>query len=149
MRALSSTIRVGHWWCALFAIALISRSAAAQVTVTVVDDAGQPIHNGFRWHLEEDNTYGIKKVDPNGPWAGPASPGAPSLPGTPSPNANWIPGGNNPTHTLGVNIHKSHAPTVCVGDTQPANELRDRARRPDPRAEHASPSLRRTVPATA
>jgi hypothetical protein len=104
-------------------VLLLSRPAGAQVTVTVVDDSGAPIKNGFRWQLEEDNTYGIKKVDPNGPWAGPAAPGAPSLPGTPSPNANWIPGGANPTHTLGVNVHKSHAPTVCVGDTQPANEI--------------------------
>jgi hypothetical protein len=123
MIALSSTRRTILCCGAALAVLLLCRPAGAQVTVTVVDDSGAPIKNGFRWHLEEDNTYGIKKVDPNGPWAGPVGPGAPSLPGTPSPSANWIPGGANPTHTLGVNIHKSNAPTVCVGDTQPANEI--------------------------
>src|SRR5262245_11624011 len=87
---------------ALAAPLALARPAAAQITVTVVDDSGQPIRNGFRWQLEEDNSYGIKKTDRNGPWAGPAVPGAPSLPGTPSPNADWVPGGANPTHTLSV-----------------------------------------------
>jgi hypothetical protein len=96
---------------------LMAAPAAADITVHVVDDAGSPIPNGFRWQLEEDNTYGIKKTARNGPWAGPAAPGAPSLPGTPSPTADWVPGGANPTHTLSVNIHRSHAPTVCTGDT--------------------------------
>ena len=32
------------------------------------------------------------------------------------------PGAANPTHTLSVNVHKSHAPTVCAGDTQPLNQ---------------------------
>jgi hypothetical protein len=106
----------------LLAIAIV-RPAAADITVTVVDDTGAPISNGFRWLLEEDNTMVIRKTDRSGPWAGPALPGAPSLPGTPSPNADWVPGGANPTHTLSVNLHKSHAPTVCVGDTQPANAV--------------------------
>jgi uncharacterized protein (DUF2141 family) len=72
------------------------------VLVSVVDDAGQPIANGFRWILEEDNTYG-------------------STPGVASPNAplGAIPG--DPSYTLGVNIHRSHATTVCAGDTAPQN----------------------------
>lgn len=83
--------------------AAFAPDASAQVTVTVVDDSGLPVQNGFRWLVEEDNTYG-------------------SVPGMPTPNAplGVIPG--DPSYTLGVNIHRSHAPTVCAGDTAPANE---------------------------
>jgi hypothetical protein len=127
-------MRKGHWshWAKRWWVALslllalgISAPAGAQseppLTVTVLDDAGNPVKNGFRWLLEEDNTYGIKKTDRNGPWTGQAVSGAPWLPGTPSPNADWNPLSNNPTHTLGVNVHRSHARTICVGDTRPAN----------------------------
>ena len=107
---------------ALLAVLGTVGSAKAQVQVTVVDDDGQPITHGFRWLLEEDNTYGIKKTSPDGPWSGQAVSGAPQLPGTPSPNAPWVPGAANPTHTLSVNVHRSHAPTVCAGDTQPLNQ---------------------------
>src|SRR5262245_6966385 len=120
MSALSSRRKINGGLAILAVLLGQARTAAAQVAVSVVDDSGQPIVSGFRWQLEDDNSYGIKKTDRNGPWAGPAAPGAPSLPGTPSPNANWVPGGANPTHTLSVNIHKSHSPTVCVGDTQTA-----------------------------
>src|SRR6266508_3363362 len=48
------------------------------VTVSVVDDTGAPVTNGFRWLLEEDNSYGAVP--------GVASPNAPLgvIPGDPS-----------------------------------------------------------------
>lgn len=114
---------VRRWWAALVAVAVLAVAgpAAADLTVTVKDDAGQPITGGFRWLLEEDNTYGVRKTAPDGPWAGPGA--APSLPGTASPNADWdpTPGALNPTHTLSVNVHRSHAPVACAGDTRPAD----------------------------
>jgi large repetitive protein len=94
---------------------------SAGVNVCVVDLDCAPIANGFRWLLEEDNSYGIKKTAPDGPWAGQAVTGAPSLPGTPSPSANFVPGAANPTHTLTVNVHKSSSAAICAGDTQPLN----------------------------
>src|ERR1700694_4357912 len=74
---------------------------AQDVTVTVKDDLGSPVPTGFRWLLEEDNTFF-------------------TVPGRASPNAplGSVPG--DPSFTLAVNIHHSHAPTVCAGDTQPA-----------------------------
>jgi large repetitive protein len=122
-------------WARATVLALaIAGSASAQVKVRVVDDKGNPITTGFRWLLEEDNTYGLKKTAPDGPWAGQAVAGAPSLPGTPSPSANWdpTPGAANPTHTLSVNVHKSYAPVVCVGDTNPANAADGAIPLPDP-----------------
>ena len=90
--------------------------AAAQLTVNVVDDNGVPITNGFRWTLEEDNSYGVKKTALDGPWAGPAG-GTIQYPGTPSPNAPYVPGGVNESYTLSVNVHHSHAIVACTGDT--------------------------------
>ena len=87
----------------------------------VLDLNCAPITNGFRWLLQEDNSYGIKKTSPDGPWAGQAVTGAPSLPGTPSPTSNFVPGADNPTHTLGVNVHKSSSAVICASNTQPAN----------------------------
>jgi hypothetical protein len=66
---------------------------AQSITVNVVDDNGSPITNGFRWLLEEDNTFFV-------------------TPGVANPSP-----GNPASHTLGVNIHRSHAPVVCSGDT--------------------------------
>lgn len=60
-------------------------------TLRVIDDSGQPISAGFRWTVEEDPSYH-------------ATPGQ----ATPTPG---VPG----SHTLGVNIHKSHAPLVNTG----------------------------------
>jgi hypothetical protein len=91
-----------HLWLAMAVLvvtALSSSGAWAQVTVSVRDDNGLPISNGFRWLLEEDGSYG-------------------AVPGVASPNS-AVPG--NPSFTLGVNIHHSHARTVCAGDTAPAN----------------------------
>ena len=111
---------------ALLAVLAMAGPASAQVTVKVVDDNGLPVTAGFRWMVEEDNTYGIKRTapGPEGRWAGqPQSlaPAAPQVPGTPAPAANWGELVGNPTHTLSVNVHKSHAPVVCNGDTNPAN----------------------------
>ena len=100
----------------LAGLAMIEAAAAHTLTVTVVDDNGNPITHGFRWLLEEDNSYGVKKVSPDGPWAGPAG-GLIQFPGTPSPNADYIAGAVNESYTLGVNVHHSHAPVVCSGDT--------------------------------
>jgi hypothetical protein len=111
-------------WRSCMALAVLSGlaiagPAATDVTVNVVDDNNQLITNGFRWLLEEDNSYGIKKTAPDGPWAGPAgAPTAFQLPGQQSPSANYVAGGSNPSHTLSVNIHHSHAPVVCSGDTK-------------------------------
>ncbi|MBS2029524.1 MAG: hypothetical protein JST54_16600 [Deltaproteobacteria bacterium] len=72
------------------------------VDVIVQDDQGHPITNGFRWLVELDNSYG-------------------ATPGQKNPDAplGAVPG--NPSYSLGVNIHHSHAPTLCAGDTAPAN----------------------------
>ena len=93
-----------HLWIAMAVLAvagLSSSGAQAQgtpvVRVTVQNDLGQPLGNGFRWILEEDNSYG-------------------AVPGVASPNA-----ASGPSYTLGVNIHHSHSLTVCVGDTATAN----------------------------
>jgi hypothetical protein len=95
------------WWMALaIGAAIPGPRALADIAVRVVDDAGNPVANGFRWLLEEDNSYG-------------------AVPGRPTPNAaqGAVPG--NPSYTLGVNIHRSHAPVVCAGDTAPGNEAAD------------------------
>ena len=98
--------------------ALAPLAALAQdVTVTVQDDAGRPLRSGFRWLLEEDNSYVT-------------TPGVP----TPSAPRGAVPG--DPSYTLAVNIHHSHAPTVCSGDTQPAN-----AANPPPPAPVPGPSF--------
>lgn len=96
--------RSRSWTLAVSCAVLLAGPAFAQITVTVRDDNGQPVLNGFRWLLEEDTTYGV-------------------TPGVPSPNAAWnaVPG--NPSYTLGVNIHRSHAPVVCAGNTAPSSEI--------------------------
>lgn len=76
--------------------------------LNVIDDNGQVVSSGFRWLVEEDNTYGST------PWI-PNQPGA--LPGMKNPNAPYVNGGANPSYSLGVNIHRSHAPVLCAGDT--------------------------------
>ena len=95
---------IGFGWMAVAGVVVLAapgRDALADVTVTVVDDSGQPVQNGFRWLLELDNSYNAQ-------------------PGVLSPNADLgaVPG--DPSFTLGVNIHHSHAPVVCDGDTAPA-----------------------------
>ena len=108
----------------LLLAAFVVGQARADVTVNVVDDTGQPVANGFRWLLELDNSYSVKKTEPAGPWAGPAG-GDIQYPDTQNPNAPYVPGGVNASFTLGVNIHHSHAPVVCSGDT--ATETYDAA----------------------
>ena len=72
--------------------------------INVVDDNGQPITVGFRYLIEEDNTFY-------------------TVPGVRTPVADWDPtlGALNLTHTIGVDIHRSHAPVVCAGDTGAVN----------------------------
>ena len=79
----------------VFLLVMFTQSSlqAQSITVNVIDDSGNPITNGFRWLLEEDNTFYV-------------TPGV----STPSP-------GKPESHTLGVNIHRSHSPVVCSGDT--------------------------------
>jgi hypothetical protein len=102
-------------WIVASSIAAAALTAAVRdayaFQARVQDDKGQPITNGFRWLLEEDNSY-------------------PVTPGVPSPNAAWnaVPG--NPSYTLSVNIHKSHAPVVCTGDTAPGNPAANPPRAP-------------------
>ncbi|MBI5496162.1 MAG: hypothetical protein HY904_14160 [Deltaproteobacteria bacterium] len=88
---------------AAFLVAVLAGSnAAAEIKVTVMDETGALVTNGFRWLLEEDNSYGAR-------------------PGVLSPSAPLGAEPGDPSFTLGVNIHRSHAPTVCAGDTAPAN----------------------------
>jgi hypothetical protein len=54
-----------------------------------------PIPTGFRYLIEEDNTHH-------------------AVPGIATPIAPWP----DPSNTLAVDIHRSHAPVVCSGDTQ-------------------------------
>jgi hypothetical protein len=88
----------------LFGIAMVCgilvQSNAHAFTVKVVDDTGQPISAGFRWTVEEDNTFH-------------ATPGvATPTPGVPS------------SHTVSVNIHKSHHPLVATGtSTGPSTKI--------------------------
>ena len=95
---------------AIFAFCLLLSGNAHAFNVNVIDDNGTGVASGFRWVLEEANVYGST------PWI-PNQPGA--LPGMQNPNApyNPTPGASNPSYSLGVNIHKSHAPVVCAGDT--------------------------------
>ena len=74
------------------------------VTIKVVDENGNPITTGFRYLIEEDNSQY-------------------TVPGEGTPTADWSsdPNATNPSHTLGVNIHKSHAPVICSGDTGAKN----------------------------
>ncbi len=93
MRAKASYRSLGtaasHWWTTLVVLLglLMAGPAAADIAVNVNDDAGNPITNGFRWLLELDNSYGIKKTAPDatGPWAGPAGGVPVPLPGHPEP----------------------------------------------------------------
>ena len=69
-----------HLWIAMAVLAvagLSSSGAQAQgtpvVRVTVQNDLGQPLGNGFRWILEEDNSYGavpgVASVSLGGKWS--------------------------------------------------------------------------------
>ena len=82
-----------YWLCAAIVCGIFIQTDAHAFTVTVVDDSGKPIPTGFRWTLEEDNTFH-------------ATPGmATPTPGVPE------------SHTLSVNIHRSHAPVVDTGQS--------------------------------
>ncbi len=97
-----------RWWMAavVLSITFLFQVNAQALTVQVVNDKGSPITTGFRWLLEEDNSYH-------------------AVPGVNTPNAPYSTAANakNPSYTLGVNIHKSHAPTVCSGDTKTSSHV--------------------------
>jgi hypothetical protein len=86
-------------WCFVFFLLLIapslSQSTAQAFQLTVVDDNGNPVTTGFRWLVEEDNTFDVT------PGVANPSPGLPE------------------SHTLGVNIHRSHSPVVKSGVAKP------------------------------
>jgi hypothetical protein len=109
-------VRLSAFLLGLIALAPLA-GRAQDVKVSVQDDQGQPIASGFRWLLEEDNSYV-------------------TTPGVATPNAAMgaVPG--DPSYTLAVNVHHSHAPVVCAGDTQPAN-----AADPPPAAPVPGPSF--------
>jgi len=82
----------------LFLLGSFLCSDAQGFVINVVSDQGNgtyaPIATGFRYVIEEDNSFY-------------------AVPGTLTPAAP-LP---DPTNTLAVNIHKSHSPVVCSGDT--------------------------------
>lgn len=77
----------------LVAAALLLTTGANAFVVHVVDDDGNPVTTGFRWIVEEDNTFYV-------------------TPGVDNPSQ-----GKPASHTLSVNIHRSHSPVVSKGDT--------------------------------
>jgi hypothetical protein len=93
----------------LLLLGVFLQSEARAFTINVVQESPPgsgnfvPIHAGFRYLIEEDNSYYV-------------------IPSIPTPQSAWTPG-MTPTqeslsgNTLAVNIHKSHAPVVCAGDT--------------------------------
>lgn len=84
------------WWVVIILLCGIFVHADAHaLTINVVDDNGKPITNGFRWLVEEDNSYHVVPGQAN------PTPGVPE------------------SHTLGVNIHHSYAPVIATGDTSP------------------------------
>ncbi len=78
-------------------ILLSTRASAFVIDVVTEGPHGSlvPIQAGFRYLVEEDNSFHV-------------------TPGVPTPTAPWP----DLSNTLAVNIHKSHAPVVCSGDTQ-------------------------------
>ncbi len=80
-------------------LAALASSTARAFTVEVKTEGPNgtlvPIQAGFRYLIEEDNSFH-------------------ATPGVATPSAPWP----DPSNTLAVNIHKSHAPVVCTGDTQ-------------------------------
>ena len=93
----SKSLRYCLMLAVLFSVMFIQTELQAFV-INVKTDNGAggtaPIPVGFRYAIEEDNSFYV-------------------IPGTPTPQAPWP----DPSNTLGVNIHHSHAPLVCVGDT--------------------------------
>ncbi len=89
------SMRFLKWYVVIFAFlfCISFQSDVQAFTLKVVDDDGNPITTGFRWLVEEDNTFHV-------------------TPGTATPS----PGLPN-SHTLSVNIHRSHSPVVKSGDT--------------------------------
>ena len=77
----------------MMAAVFLTEASTHAFTVHVVDDDGKPITTGFRWLVEEDNTFQVN-------------------PGTATPSP-----GKPGSHTLSVNIHRSHSPVVAKGNT--------------------------------
>jgi hypothetical protein len=86
-----STSRVRVIAASLLLACLVSTSARAFV-VNVVDENGDPV-SGFKWLLEEDTTH-------------------PPRPGVHAPISADV-----NENTLGVSIHRSHAPVIASGET--------------------------------
>src|SRR5262245_1113312 len=90
---------------AIVATLATARDASAQLTVSVVDDSGAPITNGFRWQLEEDTSYG-------------------AVPGVPSPNA---PFGKCPRRPE-LHARREHPPEPRADDLRRRHRARERRR---------------------
>ncbi len=96
----NKTLRWPFILVAAFLFGILVQSEGRAFVIHVLDDNDQPIKTGFRYLIEEDSSFY-------------------TVPGRGTPTANYrnAPGAANPSHTLGVNIHRSHAPVVCTGDT--------------------------------
>ncbi|MGZ3568820.1 MAG: hypothetical protein ACXU9W_08490, partial [Thermodesulfobacteriota bacterium] len=106
MRRSSHLSKALKWHLIIVALlfAVFIQTDIYAVTIHVVDENGKPITTGFRYLIEEDNSFY-------------------TVPGEGTPTADWdsSPAATNPSHTLGVNIHRSHAPVICSGDTGARN----------------------------
>jgi hypothetical protein len=89
MNSLLSALKK-YWLCAAIVFGIFVQTDANAFTVKVVNDTGAAV-SGFRWTVEEDNTFH-------------ATPGV----ATPTP-------GVPESHTLSINVHRSHAPVVDTG----------------------------------
>jgi len=106
MRRSSHLSKALKWHLIIVALlfAVFIQTDIYAVTIHVVDQDGKPITTGFRYLIEEDNSQY-------------------TVPGEGTPTADWdsSPAATNPSHTLAVNIHKSHATVICTGDTGAKN----------------------------
>ncbi|HMK52189.1 MAG TPA: SdrD B-like domain-containing protein, partial [Thermodesulfobacteriota bacterium] len=106
MRRSSHLSKALKWHLIIVALlfAVFIQTDIHAVTINVVDENGNPINTGFRYLIQEDNSFY-------------------TVPGEGTPTADWdsSPTATNPSHTLGVDIHKSHAPVICSGDTGAKN----------------------------
>jgi hypothetical protein len=84
---------------ALF-LGILASSSAQGFTVSVVDQDDNPVA-GFKWLLEEDNTH------------------------APNPGLHMPVDGDVNNNTLGIGIHKSHAPVLAAGETTASSVVID------------------------
>lgn len=90
----------------LFTLAVPASLFAA--TLTVTDNAGNPVNTGFRWLLSENTMYDAKQGIPCDPTG--VNPARPCVPGT-----------TVSADILATNFHKSYMPIVDNGDMPSGN----------------------------